>query len=96
MANQNFPKAKVVLCKCGIHDKSYGVRMEEFRDGWKYTWAFPIKEQNAKKEGYDAAILKGQIYPDDNYPGCPYCGAKEFLICDDCGKKLTCYSKRIK
>ena len=91
MVGQNFPKAKIALCKCGSNNMTYGVRMEEFKNGWKATWAFPIKEKTAKNEGYDAVTLKGQLYSDENYPGCPYCGSKDFFICYDCGGKLTCY-----
>ena len=88
---KHFPEAQIALCRCGKHNKVYGVRFEKYKDGWKPTWAFPIKESTAAHEGYDATILKGQIYPDDHYPGCPYCHSEYFFVCDDCGGKLTCY-----
>lgn len=83
------PEATVAICKCKETHKSYGVRFEKLSDGhWKYTWAFPIKEAAAKREGYDNTIIDGFIEPDNNYPGCPYCGAMHFVICE-CGK-LNC------
>ena len=85
----NKHEATVAVCKCKETHKSYGVRFEKVSEGhWKYTWAFPIKESTAKREGYDATIIKGNIEPDIDYPGCPYCGSKYFVVCE-CGK-LNC------
>lgn len=86
---QIYPEAKIALCKCKETHKTYGVRFEQMSNGWKYTWAFPIKENVAKREGYDATILKGTLVQDTEYPGCPYCGAKYFIVCGTCGK-LNC------
>lgn len=83
------PEAKIALCKCRESKKVYGVRFEEDGPGWKYTWAFPIKEDVAKREGYDATTMVGFINPDKEYPGCPYCGKKTFLVCDRC-HKISC------
>ena len=86
---RNMPEATVALCKCGETHKIYGVRFEKIADRhWKYTWAFPMKEASAQREGYDATMITGAIEPDEEYPGCPYCGAKYFVICS-CGK-LNC------
>lgn len=83
------PEAKIALCKCGESKKTFGVRFERCEGGWQYTWAFPIEESAAKREGYDATTLMGQIHPTEEYPGCPYCGQRYFIICGDC-KKLGC------
>ncbi len=84
-----MPEATVALCKCKETHKTYGVRFEKIEPRhWKYTWAFPIKEAAAKREGYNDTIIEGFIEPDEEYPGCPYCGAKYFVICS-CGK-LNC------
>lgn len=89
LMKRNMPEATVALCKCGEAHKIYGVRFEKIRDGqWKYTWAFPMKESSAKREGYDSTTIAGMIEPDKEYPGCPYCGSKYFMICS-CGK-LNC------
>jgi hypothetical protein len=81
---ENFPEARIAMCKCRETKKAYGVRFERYRDGWKYTWAFPIKESVAKREKYDETMLKGNLYQDEDYPGCPYCGTKGFVICGQC------------
>lgn len=84
-------EATVAACKCKETKKTYGVRFEKvIEGGWKYTWAFPMKESTAAREGYDATIIAGNIEPTEDYPGCPYCGVKYFVVCE-CGK-LNCNS----
>lgn len=86
-----YPKieAKVALAKCRESKKIYGVRMEKTSLGWKYDWAFTLNDGRAKKEGYGDTKLVGNIYPDQEYPGCPYCNARTFIVCGTCGK-LNC------
>ena len=86
---QRGPEAKIALCKCRESKKAFGVRFEKDESAWKYTWAFPVKEDSAKREGYDETTLKGDIYPDSEYPGCPYCGRNTFIVCGGC-HKLSC------
>lgn len=82
-------EASVALAKCREGKKIYGVRMEKTPLGWKYDWAFTLSENRAKSEGYGTNKLMGAIYPDAEYPGCPYCKAKAFIVCGSCGK-LNC------
>ena len=37
-------EARIALCKCREGRNIYGVRFEKLEDGWKYTWAFPVKK----------------------------------------------------
>lgn len=83
------PEARIAMCKCKETKKLYGVRMQREGSGWKYTWAFPIEEKSAKREGYHDTELMGSIEPDEEYPGCPYCSTKYFVVCGGC-KKLNC------
>lgn len=86
----NGIEATVALFKCGKSHKAYGVRFERAgRKLWKYTWAFPVQEAAAKREGYDETTIVGDIAPAEDYPGCPYCAANAFVICGSCGK-LNC------
>ncbi len=81
-----FPEARIGLCYCKECKKIYGVRFEQYENEWKATWAFPIKkEESIKRENYDKTQLKGLIRWDEDYPGCPYCHSKGFVICDNCG-----------
>lgn len=84
-------EAQIAIAKCKESKKIYGVRMEKRPSGWEYTWAFPITEKRAKAEKYESTEILGDIYPSKDYPGCPYCGAKEFVVCN-C-KKLNCYNR---
>lgn len=82
-------EAVIVLCKCGEAHKSYGIRAEKITPRhWEFTWAFPIKDASAKREGYDKTEIGGEIDFSTEYPGCPYCGKRGFTLCS-CGH-LNC------
>lgn len=84
-------EAKVILMKCPEGDKIYGVRIEEYEGDWYRTWAFPLDGRRASREGYDKEKITGNLYPADEYPGCPYCKSVRFLKCENCGK-LSCWN----
>lgn len=82
-------EAVIVLCKCGESHKTYGIRAEKIcHDNWVFTWAFPIKEDSAKREGYDKSFVKGNITFSAEYPEYPYCGNSNWTVCS-CGH-LNC------
>lgn len=83
-------EAQVALARCKEGKKIYAVRMEKTTLGWKYDWAFALSEGRAKSEKYTSTKIIGNIYPDTEYPGCPFCGARTFVVCS-CGK-LNCYN----
>jgi len=82
-------EAQVTLAKCKT-GQTYGIRMEKMDSDWKMTWAFPIDEKKALSEGYNRSKITGCFSPIANYNGCPFCGAKQFMLCSDCGH-LSCY-----
>lgn len=82
--------ASVILAKCNQGKKLYGIRIEKRQDDWVRTWAFKLQEDMAEKEGFDKTSFSGSFYTDDEYPGCPYCGARKCFICGSCGK-VNCY-----
>ena len=87
--NEELQEALVVLSKCAEMHRTYGIRAEKVNGNhWKLTWAFPIKESSAKREGYDKSSISGNIEVSAEYPGCPYCGQKQFTVCS-CGH-LNC------
>lgn len=83
-------EATVALCKCPHCGKVYGIRIEKRGQDLFCTWAFPVKENTAARENYGKKVLRGQLYLDESYPGCPYCKKKNFFFCGNCGK-LTCW-----
>lgn len=86
-------KANVILMKCPESNKIYGVRIEEYEGDWYRTWAFPLDGKRAEKEGYDKVKITGNLYPADEYPGCPYCKSVKFIKCTSCGK-LSCWNEK--
>ena len=82
----------IVMSRCSRTKKFFGMRFEE-KDGnlWVTDWAFPIKEETGKKEGYDRGKISGKFYFSQEYPGCPYCGAKGIFQCIKCGGKTACW-----
>lgn len=84
-------EAKVILMKCPETKKVYGVRIEKYEGDWYRTWAFPLDSRKAAHEGYDREKITGNLYPADEYPGCPYCKSVKFITCGTCGK-LSCDS----
>jgi hypothetical protein len=77
--------AKVIMAKCSQNKKSFGMRIEERGGDWVRTWAFPIDDYKAKREGFDANTVTGSMNSVDDYPGCPHCGSIGFVQCV-CGK----------
>lgn len=88
-------KANVVIMKCPETKKVYGVRVEEHEGDWFRTWAFPISERRAEREGFDKVVITGNLYPTDDYNGCPYCKTLRFVKCGRCGK-LSCWNNEEK
>lgn len=86
-------EATVLVAKCQKSDGIFGIRVEKlYTNGdWLFTWAFELSEERASKERYTDKIVSGKIYFDPSYPGCPHCGAKNFMQCSNY-KKITCCS----
>lgn len=83
--------AAIIMIHCSRQNKVFGARIEQKSDGdWWRTWAFPLSERIAMAEGYDKTPLRGNLYDTNDYPGCPYCGGKNFVQCNRC-YKLTCW-----
>lgn len=78
--NEQEITVSVGIAKCVNTDKIYGVRVEERKKGkWWATWAFAIKPEVAKREGYTEQPFPSDLQFDGEYPGCPYCKKFEDL-----------------
>ena len=80
--------ANVILAKCSKHNKSFGVRVEKRENDWVRTWAFPIDEAKAKREGFHKTKIKGSLDDTPEYPGCPHCGCHNLLQCYTCNNMI--------
>lgn len=76
----NIRKATVGIAKCPKTQQLYGVRIEIEQNKWTANWAFPIKPEVAKREGYAQNQFPPDLKYDKNYPGCPYCHQVEDLV----------------
>lgn len=83
-------KAFAIIAKCDKTNKSFGITIDPNGKDLKMVWSFKIDEAKAHKEGYDEKKVSGSLIPDTNFPGCPYCGTKEFIICNNC-HSISCY-----
>ncbi len=85
-------KAAVILTKCPKANRIFGMRTELRSDGdWYRTWAFPIREERARQEGYDTTPVRGHLTATEEYPGCPFCKTMAFMQCGAC-QKLSCWN----
>ncbi len=86
-------EAAIVVLRCQKKRSMYGVRFEKIpaSQTWLCTWAFPLKESSARREGYDRVTLSGNYQASPEFPGCPYCHTKNFFLCSGCNK-LGCWN----
>ncbi len=75
----NKVNALVGIAKCPHTKQLYGVRIEIEKNKWIATWAFSIRPEIAKREGYTANQFPSDLIYSKEYPGCPYCHRKEDL-----------------
>ncbi len=84
------PNVVIVMARCGRTRQSFGIRLEEYAPRqWGADWAFAVKEDAARREGYDRAVISGSFGFADTYPGCPSCHAKSLFKCS-CGGVACC------
>ncbi len=83
-------EASVIVMKCTQTKHLFGVRIQKMEDGdWYRTWAFKLNETRAAREGYNKNKISGGLSELEGFPGCPYCGRKNFYICGYC-KQVAC------
>ena len=88
----------VVMAKCNNYKNSFGIRLEKqegkwmSKDKWIADWAFAIKENQAKREGYDKQNISGAFGFADEYPCCPHCENPGLYKCG-CGN-VACWDGR--
>lgn len=83
--------ATVILTKCRQGGELFGIRAEKRDDdAWYATWAFKVSERTASREKFGDTEICGSVYVTTEYPSCPYCSAKGFFQCSECGR-TTCW-----
>jgi uncharacterized protein YegL len=71
--------AAIGIAKCPKHGKIYGVLIEEHGKKWYAKWAFAIRAEVAKREGFTEQSFPSDIQYAKEYPGCPHCNKFEKL-----------------
>lgn len=82
--------AFAIMAMCEKTKEPFGITVDPRNGCYAFAWAFKIKKEQAKREGYDKTHVRGMVMYDANFNGCPHCGAKNFYICNRCGK-VVCY-----
>ncbi len=85
---------EIVVARCERTRAAFGIRMEERGPSiWVATWAFPLGEASAKREGYTDTEIKGSISFAETFPGCPYCCTQSFFVCGCNEDRVTCWDR---
>ena len=82
--------AFAIMAMCEETKKPFGITVNPQQGCYAFTWAFEINPEQAKNEGFDQTSVHGAVTYDPDFNGCPYCGSKQFYICNRC-KKVVCY-----
>ena len=83
--------AFAVLGQCEETKELFGITVDPDSMGhMRFVWSFKLKPQTAGREGFAGYQMRGSIFHDENFPGCPYCGVHEFYICNRC-QTIVCY-----
>ena len=85
--------AFAVSAYCGKYRKPFGMTVNPGCGGGTFVWAFPMKEGQAKREGYESRSVSGTITNAPEFNGCPHCGAKNFWFCG-CGA-IVCFDGKM-
>lgn len=86
-----MPDVRVVRARCARGRGGFGMRVARGGEGrWLLTWAFPLREAVAGREGYGRAEITGRFDFAPEYPGCPHCGDASFVRCGGCGE-IACW-----
>lgn len=93
-------EAFATLAACEETKKPFAITIDPKGRNLNFVWAFKIDREKAHKERFDTHHVSGAILYDKNFPGCPYCHARDFYICGNCGtvvcwhgqERVTCPS----
>lgn len=79
----------VVMATCQQTKKTFGITARKIDKDYVFMWAFKLDKVSAQREGFEKNHVKGNIFNDDHYPGCPHCGASTWFQCGRC-KRFVC------
>ena len=87
-------EAFAITAMCEETKRPFGITVNPDKGCYAFTWAFKMKDGQAKREGYDKTRVRGAVVLDPEYNGCPYCGAKNFYQCS-CGMTVCYHGQKV-
>lgn len=81
----------VIMATCQRTKREFGITVQKEGKDFLFTWAFKLNVATAKREGFEKNKVSGNVFTDERYPGCPYCGATSWFQCGNC-KRFVCMS----
>lgn len=84
----------VVMATCQQTKKTFGITAVKIGRDYNFTWAFKLNRESAKHEGFENNHVKGNIFNDAEYPGCPHCGAPTWYQCGGCHRFVCMQSNQ--
>lgn len=86
-------EAFAIFSACSRSREYFGISVDPVsRNQFKLVWSFKMSKDQAIREGTDRKQVSGQVYPDENFNFCPYCGGRTFVQCGKCGR-FFCYNE---
>lgn len=86
-------EAFAILAGCSRSREFFGISVDPVsRNQFKLVWAFKMSKDQAIREGTDKRNVSGQVFADENFNFCPYCGGQTFAQCGKCGH-FICYNE---
>ncbi|MDD4390966.1 MAG: hypothetical protein PHW03_09285 [Eubacteriales bacterium] len=80
------PNMAILMGKCSQNGKTYGVCLKrQEKNFWLVEVAFKISDKSANREDGAMNKLEERFYLGNEYY-CPYCEAKQMVVCNVCGK----------
>ena len=86
--------AFAIMAMCEKTKEPFGITVDPRNGCYAFAWAFKIKKEQAKREGYDKTHVRGVVMYDDNFNGCPHCGAKISTFATDVAKWYAITGKK--
>lgn len=88
-------EAFAVLGMCSRAKLPYSITNGKIGFGqYKFVWAFKSDREKAHRERYEAKTVHGSVSIDKEYPGCPHCGAENFITAVHAGALSANMSRR--
>lgn len=88
-------KAFAIMAVCEKTKEHFGITVDPRNGCYAFTWAFKIKKEQAKKEGYEQTHVTGKVMYDKDFNGCPIVALKNSIFVTGVGKLYAIMIKKL-